>query len=184
MVAPALALGAGGAALGAIGGLFDDGAEEANRQRIRLAQVASKELNADTINAQFGTMARGFSPIMAQMAQGAAVGANMDTQGLQANLARQGLGGTGLGAALGGGLRSGATFQTNQLRARLLSDLYGSAVQTQAAKAGIWAGVQVGQEPSAGSRVFRGAVQGAGAGFQTASLLGGVDQPQQQRLAN
>jgi hypothetical protein len=149
-------------------GFFTSGEKAANRQRDLLGRKAQEQLSSTAIGGQFQGFQRQFNPIMAQMAQGAAVGANMDTQALQAGLARQGLGGTGLGAALGSGLRSGATFQTNQLRAKLLSDLFGAAVQTNVRKAGTFmqsAGM-VQAEPSG----FQQTMQVAQAGANLATL--------------
>ena len=117
-------------------GFFTPGETEANRRRTDLGLRAVGELGASAINSQFAGLQKSFSPILSQMAQGAAIGANMETQALQANLARQGLGGTGLGSALGSGMRSGATFQTNILRSKLLSELFGKAVGTQTQRAG------------------------------------------------
>ena len=134
-------------------GFFTSGEKTANRQRVSLGQQAQQALGAGAIGQQFQGFQSQFNPIIAQMAQGAAVGANMDTQSLQAGLARQGLGGTGLGAALGAGLRSGATFQTNQLRAKLLADLFGQAVGTQTSKA-------------QGFLTTAGQIQAAPSGFQ------------------
>lgn len=108
-------------------GYFTSGEKELNDKIDVYQRKALGELGTDNINRIFGGLQQSFNPMLAQMAQGAQVGANMDTQGIQANLARQGLGGTGLGVALGGGLRSGANFQTNQLRAKLMSDLFGQA---------------------------------------------------------
>ena len=108
-------------------GYFTSGEKELNDKIDVYQRKALGELGTDNINRIFGGLQQSFNPMLAQMAQGAQVGANMDTQSMQANLARQGLGGTGLGMALGGGLRSGANFQTNQLRAKLMSDLFGQA---------------------------------------------------------
>ena len=163
-------------------GFFTSGEKVANRQRTDLGLRAVGELGASAINSQFAGLQQSFNPILAQMAQGAAVGANMDTQSLQANLARQGLGGTGLGAALGAGLRSGATFQTNQLRAKLLSDLFGAAVQTQGQRAQsfLTTAGQLQAEPSGFQQTAGviGAVGNVVGGLGALGVFGDGQQPQ------
>ncbi len=159
-------------------GFFTSGEKTANRERVALGRQAQQALGSQAIGEQFRGFQSQFNPILAQMAQGAQVGANMDTQSLQANLARQGLGGTGLGAALGSGLRSGATFQTNQLRAKLLSDLFGQAVGTQTSRAQgfLTTAGQLQAAPSGFQQTLQG-LQVAGNVVGSFGALGGLPNP-------
>ena len=142
-------------------GYFTSGEKGLNDKIDLYQRKALGELGTGNISRIFSGLQQNFSPMLAQMAQGAQVGANMDTQSMQANLARQGLGGTGLGVALGGGLRSGANFQTNQLRAKLLADLFGQAQGLAGARANTFmqAGSQFQAEPG-GFQQTMGAVTG------------------------
>jgi hypothetical protein len=93
--------------------------------------------------------------------------AQMAANSQQAGLARLGLGGTGLGSALGGGLLAGASFSTNALRARMMQDIFNEAIQAQMGRASLVAGLPIAQAPTASPT--SGAIQGAGSGL----MLGG-----------
>ena len=167
-----LIAGGTGALLGGLGGAF--GGDNGNYGRELKAQrdQALKDLGVGRISNTFRGFAGLMDPYMSAMGEAAQVGANMDQQALQASMARQGLGGSGLGAALGAGLRSGATFQSNQLRARLLSDMFGAAQQNALARANVRMQQALGMNPqqSTAGSIFGGALQGAGVGLQVGSL--------------
>lgn len=158
--------------------LFGDGSGDYNREVKAAGDWAIFELGQGAIGRRFQGLQDTYAPMLAQMSQAAQVGANMDTQSMQANLARQGLGGTGLGAALGGGLRSGATFQTNQLRARLAAEAMQQAIGLQQNMASTILGRATGQVPEAGAwqSTVMPAAQAAGSMMTGGAMLFGDNQ--------
>lgn len=122
----------------------EDMVKEGNRQRLAQADRADKRLKAlDGIQEQFLGLQQLMNPAMAGILQGNMLAANTAAGGLRAGLNRAGLGNTGLGMSLGAGLQAGATFQTNQLRYRMLQDLLNSAIQTNTARGSFMAGVPI-----------------------------------------
>lgn len=153
--------------------LFGSGAGDYNREVKAAGDYALWKLGPEAIANRFAATQSLFAPMLQGMGQAAQVGANMDIQGLQANLARQGLGGSGLGAALGSGIRTGATFQMNQLRAQLAMEALRQSIGLQQAGANIIMQRATGQVPEAGAyqTAIQPVLQTAGYAAETASLF-------------
>lgn len=153
--------------------LFGSGAGDYNREVKAAGDWAVFELGQGAISRRYQGMQDLFAPMLQGMGQAAQVGANMDIQGLQANLARQGLGGSGLGAALGSGIRTGATFQMNQLRAQLAMEALRQSIGLQQMKANTIMQRAAGQVPEAGAyqTAIQPVLQTAGYAAETASLF-------------
>jgi hypothetical protein len=152
--------------------VFGDGSGDYNREVKAAGDWALFELGQGAIGRRFEGLQDTYAPMLAQMSQASQIGANMDTQSMQANLARQGLGGSGLGTALGAGLRTGATFQTNQLRARLAAEAMQQAIGLQQNTASMIMARATGQVPEQGwgAQTMDRALQAAGVGMQAYSL--------------
>lgn len=114
----------------------------------------------------FGAMQQAAAPNLNALSRFNALGAMQAAQSGQANLARLGLGGTGLGSALGSGLQAGAALQTNALRARMLQDLQREAANAQLTRAGFVLGQPLPQYQVPQQGPEGGATQGFGAGLQ------------------
>ena len=164
--------------------LFGSGAEDYNKNLDQAWRGAlQNELTTNAIGQSFNDFQDMYratlDPALATLAQGAQVGANMDTQAIQANMARQGLGGSGLGAALGAGLRTGATLavgqQQNALRLRMAQEAMGQAVGLRRARAGITMEGALGRQLEPG--LGREMLQMAGSVAQTAGLFTGIQTP-------
>lgn len=112
---------------------------------------ASQMLGADALGAQFRGLQGLASPFLNQMAASQGLQGQAQAGTAMANMSRMGLGGTGLGAALGSGLQAGSAFQGNQLRARMFQDLLGQAQQTQAMRSNMFF-----QQGMQGAGTFRG----------------------------
>ena len=112
---------------------------------------ASQMLGADAVGAQFRGLQGLASPFLNQMAASQGLQGQAQASSAMANMSRMGLGGTGLGAALGSGLQAGSAFQGNQLRARMFQDLLGQAQQTQGQRANMFF-----QQGMQGAQTFEG----------------------------
>ena len=102
------------------------------------------------------------APFMEAVAQANQLAGLAGAQRAQAGMSRMGLGNTGLGASMGAGLQAGASFQTNQLRARMQNE----ALQQAYGVAQGQANALMGGVPAAGMGTGMGAwergIQGAG----------------------
>ena len=129
----------------------EDLVKETNRTSLNQADRADKRLKAlDGIQEQFLGLGQLMGPTLQSIFAGnAMIGRNAAT-GIQAGLNRAGFGNTGLGSVLGQGALAGANFQNNQLRARMMQDLLGSAIQTNTARGSFMAGIPI-QTPSMSS---------------------------------
>lgn len=121
----------------------EDLVRKGNQQRMAQAEKGQQMLSAESLAEQFRGLQDILGPSLNQISLGNLLAAQTAAGGMQAGLRRMGLGNTGLGMALGGGLQAGATFQTNQLRARMLQDLLNSAIQTNTARGSFMAGVPI-----------------------------------------
>jgi hypothetical protein len=135
--------------MGFIDSLFGSGAKQGNEIRNRNSREGASKLTAGAI----GETARGL--IGQRGSEFAAIGAagqlGVEAQRgqLDARMAQQGLGGTGLGASFSGASRAGAAFQSNQLRAALSSEIYGQALQANTAAGQMIASTFIENEPAA-----------------------------------
>ena len=157
-------------------GVFSDGTGDYNRElKAQRDRVLREELTSAAIGRSFEDFQGMYAPMLGQMSQAAAVGANMDTQSMQANLARQGLGGTGIGAALGSGLRTGANFAVNNLRARMAQEAMQSALGLRSARANTLMSQAMNMKPEMGAGQYwmQTGLQTAGVAAQTAGLFVG-----------
>lgn len=176
------ALMAGSAILGGVGGMVSGNQQakamkNANRDAALHANQAVDLLGPQAIRGMlYGDpnepgMAGGLygmmAPTMNTLASQNALAAGSAARGVSAGLARAGLGSTGLGAALGGGMRAGATYQTNALRARMMQDLLNSAIGIRQQQGGYLTGIQTMPVMASGTT---GALQGLGVGLQGAQM--------------
>ena len=158
------------------------------RQYMRdLAYGAMGMLSPGAIGSQFQGLQQQASPFLNQMLASQSLQGQMQANSAMANLGRAGLGSTGLGAALGSGLQAGSAFQGNQLRARLFSDLFNQAQNTQLQKANIFTGTQMGGANTfagfadtlsnlSGTLGFAGSLAGGVGGFMGGGGLKGFGQ--------
>ena len=167
-----LGLGAVGAIGGWLGGREQRKAQEAqmqeSRNRFNFAQnLLSPNRSAglpglSNLTELFPLFQQQMAPTFNVLGQQASLQGQQAAQGLQAGLGRLGLGATGLGASLGSGIQAGAAFQANALRARMMQDLFGEAINTQMGRASLAAGMPIPQMPTASP--LMGAWQGFGSG--------------------
>ena len=170
-VAAALAIGGG------LSGLLSGGAASGQRRDAQAAaERAQGFLNPDAIRQQFEGLQGIFAPQFNQFANEQQLINQSQGNAVRSQFARAGLGNTGLGAGVLGGLQAGQAFQQQSLRARLNQDLLGQAIGTQQARAGI-----IGGQPASnffGPTALTGGLQGLGGGLQAAGALG-LNQQQQ-----
>ena len=176
MVLPlAVSLGIGVA--GGIAGLF--GGSDKRDELGRLQSAAQAELSTGALGRTFQGLQGLAATTIGAIGSQSALSSQVQSQSLNANFARQGLGNTGIGQQLGAGAARGSAFQSNQLRARIFGDLLGDAQNIQASKAQAFLG-QMGHttgQPNAATRFLAG----FGGGLNTGgSLFGGGGQEQQR----
>lgn len=164
-----------------VGGIFGSKAarEQAFKQRQHerdMGYAAMSLFDNDEIQGRFNFINNLLGGSFNQMAASNALAGQTAAGALQAGLSRAGLGGTGLGAALGAGARAGATFQTNNLRARLNQEALASAigVQGQAASA-LLGGLQAGAGTAGRFGANQSALYGGAAGFGAGAEAGYLD---------
>lgn len=171
-------VGGAGSVVGGISGYLQGKSQEAvNERRISFARRGANMLaptDPDFIG-QFQGLQGLASPFLNQIMAGQDLAGQQAAQSAQAGLARAGLGSTGLGASLGAGLRAGAAFQGNQLRARMLMDLLGMTQNIQAQRGSFLAGVPI--QPVT-QNAFSGALGGAGGALTALDAIGAFDKKQ------
>ena len=96
---------------------------------------AFNQMGAGEVGKQFQGLQGLYGSFFNQMAASQGLQGQAQANSAMANMGRMGLGGTGLGAALGSGLQAGSAFQGNQIRAKMLQELMGQAQNTQSMKA-------------------------------------------------
>lgn len=132
-------------------GWFSSGVGDYNRElKAQRDAILSNELTTGAIRQSFEQFQDMYAPMMSQMGTAAAVGAMADTQTMQARMARMGLGGSGIGLAMGAGLRTGATMAGNRLRAQMAQDAMSQAYQLRASRANTMMQQALGMQPEAG----------------------------------
>ena len=128
---------------------FSSGANEANRLRMKNSRRGASFLTAGAISNTARGLIRERGDEFVALAEGAQVAGEIDSATIAQRMSEQGLAGTGLGAGIAGGLRSGNTFRANQLRAALTSEIYGQALQANTAAGQMIANTFIEAEPAA-----------------------------------
>lgn len=163
----------------AVGSLFgggdtaEDMANKANARADFRSSKAQKLLRADSLATQFGGLQEMFAPQISAMLEAQGLAGQASAYGAQAGLGRAGLGNTGLGSAIGAGLTAGSAFMGNQLRARMLQDLLGQAIQTNQMRGQFIAGAPLMMAPQSGDAERAGRLGGTLLGIGGAFAGGG-----------
>jgi len=150
-------------------GFFSSGGNQ--RKEIDIGRRAAlNALSPTAIGGYFSGLQGIASPFLNQIAAGVGLQGQAQNNAVLAQMARMGLGGTGIGASLGAGLTAGSAFQGNQVRARIFQDLLQQAMAGQSQVANIFM-----QSALAKAGTQKSALQNLQPLFQAAALykLGG-----------